>query len=300
MSPRPHSPTAPRASVWRCWRAGFGALALVLAAPLARADLWAFVDERGVVHFASERLDARYELFHRGPDPRRPAPAEPVHEPLPRPVAVPTAPPRLLAYLEISPTYKSVRHLLREAAARHDLDYELIKAVIATESGFDPQAVSPRGAVGLMQLLPTTAEQHGVTGDARASVAQKLTDPRTNIAAGTRHLRELLNRFAGELELALAAYNAGEGAVRRAGNRVPDYRETQNYVRTVMQIYAILKPPKPVVQQRAETRSSPALLPAPGGAIGRGNMIPPLGTQPLMPAPAALPATADPARSTFY
>jgi soluble lytic murein transglycosylase-like protein len=100
---------------------------------------------------------------------------------------------------------------------------ELIKAVALVESGFNPHAVSPKGAQGLMQLMPETARQYGVT-DA--------FDPLANLRAGTVHLRKLLDQFEGDLVLALAAYNAGAGAVKRHGG-VPNYKETREYVRKV-------------------------------------------------------------------
>ena len=233
--------------------------------PAAQAEVWGYVDPKGVAHFATEKVDERYELFFRGEsfDTSRGLPT-------PRAVAVPTAPPRLIAFFEISPSYKQVKHHLREASRANDVDYELLTALIATESGFDAAAVSPKGAVGLMQVMPATAERYGVTGDSKTQVGKKLTDPRINIRTGTRYLRYLLDLFPGRLELALAAYNAGEGAVQRAGNKVPNYRETQNYVKTVMQLYAVLKPPAmgPGTRTPGRVRME---LPA-GGAIGRGNL----------------------------
>lgn len=266
------------------WRALLLATALVAGAGAARADVWGYVDARGVAHFAAEKLDARYELYWRGErafDTARGLPP-PDAEPTPRAVAVPsTSASRLIAYFEVSPAYKGVKHLLREAARTHGIDYELLKALIATESGFDTHAVSPKGAVGLMQVLPTTAERWGVSADARQTVDRKLTDPATNIRAGARYLRHLMDLFPGQLELALAAYNAGEGAVQRAGNRIPDYRETRNYVQTVLQLYALLQPPAalrsatpaPTVptRVRVELGGAPA-----GGAIGRGNLPAPV------------------------
>ena len=205
----------------------------------ARAEVWGFVDSNGVAHFAPEKMDERYELFFRGGESFDTTSGLPT----PRPVAVPTVAPKLIAFFEISPSYKQVKHHLREASKAQGIDYELLKALIATESGFDPRAVSAKGAVGLMQVMPATAERYGVTGDEKMALAKKLTDPRTNIKTGTRYLRYLIDLFPGQLELALAAYNAGEGAVQRAGNKVPNFRETQNYVKTVMQLYAMLKPP---------------------------------------------------------
>lgn len=215
------------------------ALAAAWAAP-AHAEVWGYVDERGVAHFAAEKLDERYELFFRGGesfDTRQGVGT-------PRSVAVPSSSAtKLIAYFDISPSYKRVKHHLREASQEHGIDIELLQALIATESGFDSSAVSPKGAVGLMQIIPATAQRYGVRSDARATVEKKLFDPRTNVRTGTRYLRDLIRMFPGRLELALAAYNAGEGAVQRAGNRIPNYRETQNYVKTVMQLYAMLKPP---------------------------------------------------------
>ncbi|RYY53439.1 MAG: lytic transglycosylase domain-containing protein, partial [Comamonadaceae bacterium] len=170
-------------------------------------------------------------------------------------------------------SFKQVKHHLREAAAEHGVEFELLQALIATESGFDPQAVSPKGAVGLMQVMPATAQRYGVAADARQPLEKKLTDPRTNIRAGTRYLRDLIRMFPGQLELALAAYNAGEGAVQRAGNRIPNYRETQNYVRTVMQLYTMLKPPAMGTAPAGTPRRIRMDIAAPrGGALGRGNM----------------------------
>lgn len=230
----------------------------------AHAQVWAWVDERGVGHFASEKVDARYELFYRGrtdaglpgsvpgwpqdlQDPWRAdqsgweTPAL-VGTAWPETGAV-VAPGHVLAFFDISPAYKAVRHLIREAAEAHGIDARLLQAVIAAESGFDAQAISPRGAVGLMQIMPATAQDHGLVPREGRSVESWLTDPRTNIHTGARVLSRLLKRFPGRLELALAAYNAGEGAVRRADMQVPNFRETRQYVRTVTQLYQFLQPP---------------------------------------------------------
>jgi hypothetical protein len=261
-----------------------GAAVLLALAPLAQAEVWGYIDAKGVAHFAAEKVDERYELFFRGGESfdtagglHKGAPREKYETA--RAVAVPTVPPKLLAYFEISPSYKQVKHHMREASRAHGVDYELLQALIATESGFDASAVSPKGAVGLMQVMPATAQRYGVSGDTRNPVEKKLTDPRTNIGAGTRYLSYLQGLFPGNLELALAAYNAGEGAVQRAGNRVPNYRETQNYVKTVMQLYSMLKPPSmgaSVNRVRVELPGVPM-----GGARGRGNL--PIPSSPLPP-----------------
>lgn len=110
-----------------------------------------------------------------------------------------------------------------KVARENGLDPTLIKAVALVESGFNPKAVSNKGARGIMQFMPSTAAQYGVTD---------LHDPYQSLKAGAEHLRDLLDEFDGDLSLALAAYNAGSGAVRRSGG-VPDYKETQDYVKKI-------------------------------------------------------------------
>ncbi len=116
---------------------------------------------------------------------------------------------------------------MAEAAERHDVDGLLLAAVVQTESRFKSTAVSPRGAVGLMQVLPTTGAIYG---------ARNLSDPHVNLDVGCRYLGQLLRDYDGDLELALAAYNAGPGAVERYG-RVPPFQETRNYVKRVLRLY---------------------------------------------------------------
>ena len=247
-------------------RKQLAALALAIGLlPLAHADIYGFVDDKGVAHLSAEKLDERYQLFFRGGQgfdtSEGVAP--------PAPAAGAGQPPRLLAFIESAPGYLQVRKHLREASSAHGIDYELLQALIATESGFDVDAVSPKGAIGLMQVLPATAQRYGLAGDRKRTLDQKLADPRTNIRTGSRYLSDLIRMFPGQLELALAAYNAGEGAVQRAGNRIPNYRETRNYVKTVMQLYALLKPaPAAMGAGRAPARVQMQL----GGAVGRGNL----------------------------
>jgi soluble lytic murein transglycosylase len=114
--------------------------------------------------------------------------------------------------------------IIREAAERHGIEEALVKAVIRVESDFRPDAVSPKGARGLMQLMPATARMRNVW---------HVFEPRQNIEGGVKHLRYLLDRYSGNLRLALAAYNAGEGAVDRNGG-VPPYRETSDYLTRVL------------------------------------------------------------------
>lgn len=118
--------------------------------------------------------------------------------------------------------------LIERAARQYGLQSELLHAVIAVESGYDPHARSPKGAGGLMQLMPGTAKRYGVTN---------AFDPEQNINGGARYLRDLMKLFNGELSLVLAAYNAGENAVRRNQNRIPQYRETVAYVPKVLSHY---------------------------------------------------------------
>lgn len=281
--------------------AGVMLLALGLQMP-AHADVWGYIDAKGVAHFAAEKLDERYELFFKGNtsfDTRDGLASADKPEPeTPRSVVVPAGQAKLLAFFDVSPNFKAVKHHMREAAQAYNVDFELLQALIATESGFDRFAVSPKGAVGLMQLMPPTAQRYGVRADPSTPIQKRLTDPRINIQAGARYLRDLINLFPGKLELALAAYNAGEGAVQRYGNQIPPFKETQNYVVTVMQIYQQLKPPA-ALAQRLEQRAQPdrvrmAFESRPAGAIpGRSNMVPPLSAAPAHAAPPALQNSSD-------
>jgi len=118
--------------------------------------------------------------------------------------------------------------IVARAARVNGVDEALVHAVIFAESSYDPRAVSPAGASGLMQLMPATAAQYGV---------RDLFDPAQNVSGGVRHLRDLLEQFDGNVELALAAYNAGANAVIRAGNRIPPRPETVAYVPKVIDYY---------------------------------------------------------------
>ena len=138
--------------------------------------------------------------------------------------------------------------MIRQFATLHKVDPALVKAMIAVESSFQPEAVSPKGARGLMQIIPDTGERYGVVGDRKKSTEQKLADPATNLRVGTRYLRDLLGMFAQNVELALAAYNAGENAVQRYNNTVPPYRETQDYVKRVQQFHASFRPRPPAAK----------------------------------------------------
>jgi soluble lytic murein transglycosylase-like protein len=130
------------------------------------------------------------------------------------------------------PAGSELRALAVATARRHGLDPELVLAVVSVESGFHPEAVSPRGARGLMQLMPGTARSLGV---------EDAFDPEQNLDGGTRHLGALLSLYGGDVERALAAYNAGEGAVARHGG-IPPFRETREYVKKVLERYEKAKP----------------------------------------------------------
>src|ERR1700685_1724579 len=116
---------------------------------------------------------------------------------------------------------------IEQAAARHNVDPNLVRAVVKVESNFNPNALSRKGAMGLMQLMPSTARQLNVKNP---------FDPEQNVDAGVRHLKQLLESYGGDIKLTLAAYNAGAGAVARSSG-VPHYAETQNYVRRITKLY---------------------------------------------------------------
>jgi len=139
--------------------------------------------------------------------------------------------PALLAGHHISSGNPSIDALVQEAAATNGLDPCLILSLMRAESSFNRNAVSVKGASGLMQLMPETATRFGV---------KNIFDPRENVLGGTRYLRWLLDRFNGDVRLALAGYNAGEGAVEFYGYRIPPFLETQNYVRTIYTRYSTI------------------------------------------------------------
>ncbi|MBI5411241.1 MAG: lytic transglycosylase domain-containing protein [Nitrospirae bacterium] len=199
---QPLRPSGQRASV-----IGIMAAALLLMAsafpPDARGDIYSFVDQQGTIHFTNVPTDPRFKKVLRD--------------------------------------FPSFRHRLHPAeleqaivrhAQRHNLEPALLRAVIKAESDFDPGAVSRAGAVGLMQLMPHTAMRLAVRDS---------YDPEENIGGGARHLRDLLDRFQGNLTLALAAYNAGEHVVERY-QAVPPFDETRVYVAKVLRFYRAYLP----------------------------------------------------------
>jgi soluble lytic murein transglycosylase-like protein len=178
---------------------------LGFAATSARADIYAKRDRFGVLHFTNVPVDKTYRVM--------------MYEPVVRAIG-----PVLRA--DTAPIDSRVFDpIIADVATRYQVDRALVKAVIRAESGFHPQAVSSKGARGLMQLMPLTAVMHGV---------RNIHEPMQNIEGGVQHLRMLLDRYAGNVVLALAAYNAGEGAVDQHGG-VPPFQETRDYVWRVLQ-----------------------------------------------------------------
>ena len=196
-------------------------------------------------------------------------------------VAAPVLTPATAARPALSPAPASSRHLdgfstgdpqvdgfIVDSARRHAVDPVLIYAIMHRESAFKKRALSHKGASGLMQLMPATARRFGVTN---------IWDPRQNIDAGARYMRWLLNTFDGDVRLALAGYNAGEGAVMKYGYRVPPYRETQEYVRRISERYALMRDPDtarraPVVSRTQVARIKAAEQPQSTGSLYERNV----------------------------
>jgi len=185
---------------------------LTAAAPVALADVYKYRDAQGVVHLTNvphQSADEPYKLWRKG-EATKPKGWQDGYRVLPR--------------LD----RKRFADAVNRSSLRYGVDPSLVRAVIHAESAFRPDAVSSKGAGGLMQLMPGTA--------ARFHVADRF-DPEENIAGGVAYLSLLLKMFGGDRKLAVAAYNAGENAVKRYGG-IPPYRETRNYVRRVMQLQA--------------------------------------------------------------
>jgi len=190
----------------------------------ARADIYSHVDQSGVVHFTTNpKGDSRFSLYVKSTDKRTKG--------------------SKFSGKAVPPSDKSLERFtrydkwIRQAATLYQIPEELVRAVIKCESDYDPRAVSSAGAQGLMQLMPQT----GTRMQVRDSF-----DPRENIFGGVRYLRILANLFNGDLDLTIAAYNAGEGAVERAGG-IPNYAETMDYVVRVRTYYAAYRGSSDVV-----------------------------------------------------
>lgn len=204
-----------RALVLMCW-AGI--------CPLAQAEVWEFVDRNGVVHMGNVAPPAaRGVVWLEGIG------------------TVAASKPQGVGKSALSlPGYETVKPVLEEAARAQALEPALVIAVAAAESAFNSDAVSRKGALGLMQVMPATAQRYGVTARSTQETKQAVMEPKLNVHIGTRYLADLLRMFDGDKELALAAYNAGEGAVLKHGRRIPPYPETQQYVERVLNIYRSL------------------------------------------------------------
>ncbi len=186
----------------------------------ANADVFGYADESGAIYLTDTPSEEQYQLL----------------------VASPVEPLKAVASVqnlseESNPSTASLQDLryldeVKVAAKNSGVESALLHAVIMTESNYNPKAISPKGATGLMQLMPFTARRFGV---------YNINDPRQNIQGGARYLAYLLGIFNNDFKLAIAAYNAGENAVIRHGNQVPPYRETVNYVSKVMGIYKRLR-----------------------------------------------------------
>jgi soluble lytic murein transglycosylase-like protein len=184
---------------------------LVSSTVAARSKIYTYVDAAGTRHYTDVPDNNRYRLLVLSPQDRT-ASGDRYD----------------LMLLAKAGQYDSI---IEKAAISTSVEPNLLRAVIVVESGFNSRAVSKRGAVGLMQLMPATASRFGVSN---------LFDPRENVHAGARYLKFLIDRFGHDVRLALAAYNAGEEAVDRNGGQIPPFSETMAYVPRVLKIYRIL------------------------------------------------------------
>lgn len=183
------------------------------------ADVYVSLSPDGTARYASQPLDASYTLLSR---------------------ETPGSSTRPSIRVARRKAPQDLASVIERVAQRHALPPSLIEAIVAVESGFDPRAVSPKGARGAMQLMPATGRRYGLTAP------QQFESAEHNIDAGARHLKDLLASHGGSVPLALAAYNAGSGAVRRHGHRIPPYSETMLYVPAVLsRTVAAEPPPKP-------------------------------------------------------
>jgi len=187
-------------------------LACGLAQP-AHAEIYWFTDENGVTHFSNVPADSRYVPFAGSGSDR------PVNKP------VTTRPNGRRPDPSIKAQYGSI---IETIAQTYALESALLHAVVSAESAYNPAAVSKKGAAGLMQLMPATAQRYGVTDR---------FDPVQNLHGGARYLSDLLRMFDGNLSLALAGYNAGEKSVVKYGYQIPPYSETRAYVPKVLDLY---------------------------------------------------------------
>jgi soluble lytic murein transglycosylase-like protein len=196
-----------------------GLVLFAISSSPARADIYGYVDENGNAHFSDRQIDSRYKLYMKTPPPAAAASSEGPSSPATPTAAVAVQAPKARA---------RYADLVARVAREQQVDPALLHAVITVESGYNPNARSPKGATGLMQLMPDTAKRYGVSD---------MLDPQENLRGGARYLRDLAAMFNNNLRLVIAAYNAGEGAVIRAGRAIPPYPETRAYVQRVLQHY---------------------------------------------------------------
>jgi len=227
-----------RTGICGALKAALPVLALILvAAPMAsRADIYVLVQPNGTTRFSNVPDDPRYVLFQKEPTEYKLKPARElagVRNPGDYRLRAPAArrpDPHDNPQLVGKPFHEHVS----KAARANEVDPALVHAVIAAESNYNPKAISHKGAIGLMQVMPGTGRRYGMK-------EKELLAPAKNIAAGVRYLADLIEMFDGNLELAVASYNAGENAVIRFGNRVPPYPETRAYVPRVLRYYDALR-----------------------------------------------------------
>ena len=187
------------------------------------ADIWGYVDAQGVAHLSDRQVHESYMLF------KKESPRPEIEAFSPPPLFERSATGGVGTFIQVNAALRAqIAPLVAQVAREYNLDAALLHAIITVESGYNPQAKSPAGAIGLMQLMPDTAARYAV---------KNIWDPLENLHGGARYLRFLLGLFKNNLDLALAAYNAGEGAVMQAGNRIPNYAETKAYVPSVLTQY---------------------------------------------------------------
>jgi soluble lytic murein transglycosylase-like protein len=226
-------------------------LALATGVPPARAEVWGYVDAEGAAHVATEKLDERYQLFFKGSTRADRDATALAADAAAREVFRATP---IFRRMVDHPNIERFQGLIDRNARARGLDAALVKAVIAVESAFDPAAVSAKGALGLMQVVPETGARYGVAADGKRTLEQKLLDPEINVRVGTTYLRDLLVLFANDLDLALAAYNAGEQTVVQHANHIPPFPETREYVKLVQQFHELYRPPPPPSAAKTQPR----------------------------------------------
>jgi len=181
-------------------------LLLSLVSVPSAAKIYRYVDENGKLHYGDRKLSSKHVQIAYS--------WKGWHE--------------VTSFKNWRDNKKLFSPIIDQTAQQHNIDPKLVHAVIQTESYYNPEIKSKAGAVGLMQLMPATAQRFGVSDR---------KNPRQNIQGGVKYLKVLMKLFNNDLKLVLAGYNAGEGAVKKYGNQIPPYKETQNYVKKVLKLY---------------------------------------------------------------